>query len=88
MASELARKKALSTCDRHRNDGLYTQGTVCPQCEVIAAALDEARREGAERERWECYRIASDFSDRIGGSAGAVAIRLADRGAMRGPEEE
>lgn len=45
-------------------------------------------KHAAERERWECHRIASDFSDRIGGSAGAVAIRIAGRGPMRGPEEE
>lgn len=67
-------------------------------CDDVAAALDEAREDGAERERWECHRIASEVSKPehyrtttgIPSTAGAdwITGAIAARGPMRGPEEE
>lgn len=85
MSSEWALRRVREShlCGYHCGD----ETAICC-CGEIAAALDEARQEGAERERWECHAIAYDLAYRIGGMSGAVAIRIAARGPMRGPEEE
>lgn len=107
MASEWARGKVeriikLAECI-HEDDceGPYGEEPCdCWVAEVrqeIAAALDEARREGAERERWECWSDierylnanADDMTQQAKDAFMFVASRLiAARGPMRGPEEE
>lgn len=86
MASEWARKRAgqLSACKKRWAVEQFAEALD----EAWAAGRLEGRVEGAQRERWECHSAVSDISDRFGGTAGAAAIRVAERGPMRGPEEE
>lgn len=65
----------------------------CERFHDFAAALDEARREGEELERRECYEAATlAFAQFRGGSPAGVEQRVSEaiaaRGPMRGPEEE
>lgn len=82
--SEASRKKAEEIAEG--DDALLR---------VVTAALDEAREEGAQRERWECHRIAAETPDECGEywrsceRCGAhIADAISARGPMRGPEEE
>ena len=110
MASEWARGKVeriikLAECI-HEDDceGPYGEEPCdCWVAEVrqeIAAALDAAREKGAQRERWECHRLAracererlsqmrtmDDFGRRDCVEAKATeATRIADAISARGP---
>lgn len=103
MASEASRKKAeallAGSFVEHTEEcqhALWDEpGCTCGREELrdeIAAALDEARREGEERERRECYEAATlAFAQFRGGSPAGVEQRVSEaiaaRGPMRGPEE-
>lgn len=80
MASEWALMRALAAVDVL---GPKPGGSWSKTVEKIAAALDEARDEGAQRERWECHEAVSHAT--CGDDA---QYSIAARGPMRGPEEE
>lgn len=95
MPSEASRKKAEGFVDGIAGDvsDIYGSDGRGHWVESLAAALDEVRREWAERERWECYAAATLAFAQFRGVAPAVVERrvseaIAARGAMRGPEEE
>lgn len=83
MASEWARKSAKRLMDSFI-------------CDDVASALDEAREEGAQRERWACHQLAAMASENCGSITDDfcprcgfhVADAIAARGPMLGPEEE
>lgn len=85
MASEWARKKAEEILRTTDSTSPALAAVVRELQVAIAAALDAARQEGAERERWECAKIAC-----VPGHAMATAIYAAitARGPIRGPEEK
>lgn len=103
MASEWARKKAerlkSDPCDCESKAGRKKSGQgsykrfYCSGC--LAAALDAAREEGAQRERWWCRELAETVTDdhrlpytecpRCGSH---IADAIASRGPMLAPEGE
>lgn len=92
MASEWATSKAIKVWPESQ---WYLRLGRDGDIERLAAALDEAREEGAQRERWWCRELAETVTDdhrlpytECSRCGSHIADAIASRGPMLAPEGE